>query len=78
MITIYGKDNCTFCEQAKALCKSKGVEFEYLKLGRDFEREEFIALMEEGYSVLPRTMPQIVEGIYYIGGFDSLKKHLTQ
>lgn len=78
MITIYGKDNCTFCEQAKVLCKSRGIEFEYLKLGEDFEKDEFITLMEEEYSVLPRTMPQIVEGIYYIGGFDALKKHLTQ
>lgn len=78
MITIYGKENCTFCEQAKALCESKRVEFEYLSLGVDFEREDLIKTMEEEYNVLPRTMPQIVEGVYYIGGFDSLKKHLTQ
>lgn len=76
MITIYGKDNCTFCEQAKTLCESKGVEFEYLSLGVDFERDDFIKMMEEEYSVLPRTMPQIVEGVCYIGSFDSLKKHL--
>ena len=76
MITIYGKDNCTFCDQAKAFCVTKDIEFEYLTLGVDFEREDFIKMMEGEYSVLPRTMPQIVEGTYYIGSFDCLKKHL--
>ena len=76
MITIYGKDNCTFCDQAKDLCVIKDIEFEYLTLGVDFEREDFIKMMEDEYSVIPRTMPQIVEGVYYIGSFDSLKKHL--
>jgi glutaredoxin len=78
MITIYGKDNCTFCEQSKALCGSKGVEFEYFSLGVDFERDEFIQEMSEIYGVTPRTMPQIVEGDSYIGGFEDLKKRLTQ
>ena len=76
MITIYGKDNCTFCEQAKALCKQKGVEFEYKLLGKDFQREVFIAMMQEDFAVTPRSMPQIVSGGTYIGGFAELKQHL--
>jgi len=76
MITIYGKDNCTFCDQAKALCVTKDIEFEYLSLGVDFERDGFIKTMQEQFDVTPRTMPQIVEGTYYIGSFDSLKRHL--
>lgn len=76
MITIYGKDNCTFCDQAKALCVTKDIAFEYLSLGTDFERDDFIKTMQEQFDVTPRTMPQIVEGTCYIGSFDSLKKHL--
>lgn len=76
MITIYGKDNCTFCDQAKALCVTKDIEFEYLSLGVDFERDDFIKMMEEEYSVIPRTMPQIIQDSAYIGGFKELKEIL--
>lgn len=76
MITIYGKENCTFCDQAKTLCEMKGVEFEYKQLGVDFERDEFIQEMSEIYAVIPRTMPQIIQDSAYIGGFKELKEIL--
>lgn len=76
MITIYGKENCTFCEQAKTLCKSKGVDFEYLQLGINFERDEFIQRMQDTYNVIPRTMPQIIHDGVYVGGFQELKTKL--
>lgn len=76
MITIYGKENCTFCDQAKTLCVTKDIEFEYLSLGVDFERDDFIKMMEEEYSVIPRTMPQIIQDSAYIGGFKELKEIL--
>lgn len=78
MITIYGKDNCTFCEQAKALCKTKGVDYQYFQLDVDFSKPDFIEQMQRLYDVLPRSMPQIVDDGNYIGGFNELKKHLTQ
>ena len=76
MITIYGKEGCTFCDQAKALCESKGVGFKYLTLGVDYERESFIQMMQDEYNIMPRTMPQIVDGDVYIGGFTELKNKL--
>lgn len=77
MITIYGKDNCTYCDQAVNLCKQKGVEFTYKKLGVDITREELIDKIDS-YGYLARTMPQIVDetGCCYIGGFAELKAKL--
>lgn len=76
MITIYGKDNCTYCDQAKRLCEQKGVDFEYKSLGVHFERDEFISYMIKEHGVIVRTMPQIVHDGDYIGGYQELRNKL--
>lgn len=76
MITIYSKDDCAFCEQAVQLCKQKGVLFEVKKLGVDIDREGLIDKISS-FGVIPRTMPQIVEGDEYIGGFQELKQKVA-
>lgn len=75
MITIYGKDSCTFCDQAVQLCKQKGVDYEYKKLGVDFDKE-WIVCHIGSYGVIPRTMPQVVDENGYVGGFAELKTKL--
>lgn len=75
MITIYGKDNCTFCDQAVQLCNMKGVEYEYIKLGDGISQDKLIDLLTE-YDVTPRTMPQILDDFGYVGGFTELKRML--
>lgn len=77
MITIYGKENCTFCEQAKQLCKQKDVEFEYKQLGIHFERDEFINYMLREHATIVRAMPQIEQDGQYVGGFNELKEKLS-
>lgn len=76
MITIYSKDNCTYCEQAIQLCTQKGVDFEVKKLGADIDREGLIEKISS-FGITPRTMPQIVEGGEYIGGFRELEQKLA-
>ena len=34
---IFGKPDCIHCEQAKFLCKQKGISYSYQELGTDFE-----------------------------------------
>ena len=75
MITIYGKDDCTYCEQAVSLCKLKGVPYIYKKLGVDITRDELIDKITS-YGVVPRTMPQIEDEAGYIGGFKELQVKL--
>ena len=37
---IYSRDNCPWCERAKSLLESKGLSYEELKLGIDYDKEE--------------------------------------
>jgi glutaredoxin 3 len=68
MIKIYGKDNCAYCNMAKQLCESKGLEFEYLSLGLDYLRDEFFEMFPTA-----RTFPQITMDGEAIGGFTELR-----
>lgn len=71
MITIYGKSNCTYCDQAKALLDSKGIPYNYLMLGADY-------VVEQVKSIAPtaRTFPVIVVDGQYIGGFAELRTRI--
>ena len=70
MITVYSKNNCPFCVQAKSLLQLKGVDFEEVKIDESSEAREFI--VGEGH----RTVPQIYQDgkLLVEGGFQGLKK----
>ena len=40
MIEIWGKDSCPNCNKAQMFCATRGLEYTYKKLDRDFTREE--------------------------------------
>ena len=70
MLTIYSKNNCPFCDKAKYLLKSKGVEYVEVKIDQDPEARNFV--MSEGH----RTVPQIYKDgqLLVEGGFQGLAK----
>jgi glutaredoxin 3 len=70
MITVYSKNNCPFCVQAKNLLRTKGVEFQEVKIDEDQQAREFI--VQQGH----RTVPQIYrDGTLLVeGGFQGLAK----
>ena len=68
---VWSKYNCTFCEQAKALLKQKGIEFEEKKIGDGYTKEELLEAVPTA-----RTVPQIFIDDQLIGGFTELKTHL--
>jgi len=72
MFTLYTKDNCTYCDQAKNLLQQKGLPFQTLKLGADISREELLAKIPTA-----RTMPQILKDGQVIGGYTELKQMLA-
>ena len=72
MIKIYGKSNCSSCSQAKALCESNGVSYEYLSLGKDYQLSEFMSI-KEGH----RSFPLITKDDEYIGTLQDLKEYLS-
>lgn len=70
MLTVYSKNNCPFCVQAKSLLQLKGIEYEEIKIDESSEAREFI--VGEGH----RTVPQIYKDgkLLVEGGFQGLKK----
>ena len=71
MIEIYGKDNCPYCDKAKALCERKGLDYQYKLLSFDFTREEMFTMFPNA-----RTFPQIRIKDENIGGYDQLVEYV--
>jgi glutaredoxin 3 len=74
MITVYSKENCPFCVQAKNLLTLKGIQFEEVKIDADPAAREFV--VSEGH----RTVPQIYKDgkLLVEGGFQGLQKQSAE
>jgi glutaredoxin len=70
VITVYSKNNCPFCTQAKNLLTRKGVQFEEINIDLDTDAKRFI--ISEGH----RTVPQIYQDgrVLVEGGFQGLRE----
>lgn len=68
---VWSKDMCPYCEQAKALLKTKGIMFEERKIGSEWTKEQLLEAVPTA-----KTVPQIVLNGELIGGFTELKKRL--
>ena len=68
---VWSKDQCPYCDQAKALLKQQGVPFEERKIGDGYTREELLEAVPGA-----RTVPQIFLDDKLIGGFTELRTHL--
>lgn len=73
MIEIYGKPMCPFCEKAKALCETRGLDYTYKSLGTDYTKEELLEWFPGA-----RTVPQIRINNENIGGYDKLGTYLEE
>ncbi len=70
---VWSKNQCPFCDQAKALLSQKGIEFEERKIGNGWTKEDLLEAVPTA-----RTVPQIFLNEQLIGGFQELRKHLTE
>ena len=66
-IEIYSKDWCPYCIKAKALLRSKGLEYQEIDVTSDHGREE--EMVERSQR---RTVPQVFIDGESIGGYDDL------
>lgn len=69
---VWSKNNCPYCDQAKNLLKSRGIEFEERNIETNWTREQLLEAVPAA-----RTLPQIFLDDQHIGGFTELRKHLT-
>ena len=72
-ITIYTKDNCPLCVQAKQLLKSKGLEYGEHNADDVHVREA----LNEYYPYI-RQMPAVFINEQYVGGLAGLQAALKQ
>ena len=71
--TVWSKDQCPYCDQAKALLNSKGIQFEEKKIGDGYTKEELLEAVPNA-----RSVPQIFLDGELVGGFTELKQKLTE
>ena len=73
MITVYSKNNCPFCDRAKALLESKNVPYTEVNIENDAESRQM--LLDKGL----RSVPQIFNGSELLpGGFDGIAKQSNE
>jgi glutaredoxin len=70
---VWSKDNCTFCDQAKALLEQRNIAYEEKKIGYGYTREDLLEAVPTA-----RTVPQIFVNKNYIGGFTELRKYIEE
>jgi glutaredoxin 3 len=66
-VVVYSKDYCPYCDRAKALLKSKGVQFDAIEL-QDHPGEFEKLKARTGMM----TVPQIFIGDELIGGYTDM------
>jgi glutaredoxin len=69
---VWSKYHCPYCDQAKALLKSKGYTIEEKKIGDGYTKEELLEAVPTA-----RTVPQIFIDGEFVGGFTELKEKLA-
>ena len=69
---VWSNAGCTYCEQAKQLLASKGIEYEERNLATGTWSVQQLQEAVPG----ARTVPQIFVDDKYVGGYSELKKFL--
>ena len=69
-VTVYSGDPCPYCAAAKALLKSKNVEYEEFDIWKDAVKAKEMLQKTNG----ARTIPQIFIGDHHVGGNDQLQE----
>ena len=69
-VVIYSGETCPHCSAAKALLKSKNVEYEEIDIWKDPAKAKEMLQKTNG----ARTIPQIFIGDHLVGGNDQLQE----
>ena len=74
-VEIYTKDNCPYCDRAKAIL-AKG-DYQVTEICAVENRDVLVERVTQATGVPPRTVPQIFIDGQHIGGHDDLVKFLA-
>ena len=68
-VIIYTRSGCPWCERACELFESLGAEFEEVRLDADPQRRAELSARYDW-----KTVPMIVAGDRFLGGFSDVKR----
>ena len=74
MITVYSKNNCPYCVNAKQFLQNKNINYQEVNIENDAQARAFI--LEQGH----KSVPQIYVGdrLLVSGGWQGLSKLTTE
>lgn len=72
MFIIYGRDNCSWCDAAKALLNDNAFVYTYKNI--ETSKEDLEAFRRDFPNA--KTVPQILFDYNQIGGYEDLRKWL--
>lgn len=72
-VIVWSKDQCPYCDQAKALLSQRNIAFEERKIGHGYTKEQLLESVPTA-----RTVPQIIINGQSIGGFNELRKYIEE
>jgi len=67
---VWSKNNCSYCDQTKALLKLKNIEFEERNIEKGYNREQLLEAVPNA-----RTVPQVFLDGKLVGGFTELSAY---
>jgi glutaredoxin 3 len=71
---VWSKTPCPYCDQAKALLKQRGIEYEERNITEGtWTKEQLLEAVPNA-----RTVPQVVINSQLIGGFTELRKYIEE
>jgi len=73
---VYSKPQCSFCDKAKHLLKTKNIPFEERIIGKDLTPQQLFEEFEANNMPQPRSVPQIILHGKYVGGYDKLVQYI--
>ena len=72
MIYVYGRPDCTFCDQAKELLDETGLDYQYIDIKEHTAARDMMRM--RGHA----TVPQVYNGDISIGGYTDMKAWLKR
>lgn len=71
--TVYGRPGCGYCYMAQRALEESGLEFEYIDI---YQHGLSKKDLEDLIGKPVRTVPQILHGDKYVGGYTELRAYL--
>jgi ribonucleotide reductase alpha subunit len=71
-ILLYSKNKCNFCKMAKYLLTKNNIPFTEHLLENNQDIQSMFDALSDKHKIDIKTLPQIFDGDFHIGGFDKL------